>query len=291
MAIASADIFLDEPLVRRLLLEQHPDLAGLDLSLVAHGWDNDLYRLGDELVVRLPRRRVAVPLIEHEQRWLPSIAERVSIAVPAPVRIGVPGAAFPWPWTITHWFPGTIASQTSFARHDALAVELAAFVRELHVAAPADAPVNRFRGVPLAEREPAMLDRLASGLVPHPEAVESAWRHALTAGPWPHAPVWLHGDLHPANILTRDGHLAAVLDFGDLTSGDPASDLAAAWMTFDPDGRAKFRRTLDYDEDTWLRASGWALVLAGAFLANSGDSSAMLAIGTHGIEQVLHQWG
>jgi aminoglycoside phosphotransferase (APT) family kinase protein len=287
MAIASADIFLDQPLVHRLLLEQHPDLAGLDLRLVAHGWDNDLYRLGDDLVVRLPRRRVAVPLVEHEQRWLPGIAERVSVAVSAPVRIGVPGDTFPWPWTITPWFAGTIASETSFAQHDSLAVELAAFVRELHVAAPADAPANPFRGVPLAEREPAMRDRLASGLVPYPEAVESAWRHALTAKPWMDPPVWLHGDLHPANILTRDGHLAAVLDFGDLTSGDPASDLATAWMTFDPEGRAKFRRALDYDEDTWLRASGWALVLAGAFLANSGDSSAMLAIGTHGIEQVL----
>jgi aminoglycoside phosphotransferase (APT) family kinase protein len=287
MAIAEADIFLDEPVVRRLLRKQHPDLAALDLHLVAHGWDNDLYRLGSELVVRLPRRRVAVALIEHEQRWLPAIAARVSTAVPAPIRVGVASDAFPWPWTITPWFEGTIASETSFAEHGSLAIELAGFVRELHVVAPADAPANPFRGVPLAEREPAMRDRLASGLVPHPEAVEAAWMHALSAKPWTSAPVWLHGDLHPANILTRDGRLAAVLDFGDLTSGDPASDLATAWMTFDPEGRAKFRSALDYDDDTWLRASGWALVLAGAFLANSGDSAAMLAIGTHGVEQVL----
>jgi aminoglycoside phosphotransferase (APT) family kinase protein len=287
MAIASADIFLDEPLVRRLLLEQHPDLANLDLRLVANGWDNDLYRLGDKLVVRLPRRRVAVPLIEHEQRWIPAIAERVSVAVPSPVRVGVPSDAFPWPWSITPWFEGTIASETPFGEHDALATDLGRFVRELHTPAPTDAPYNPFRGVQLAERESAMQDRLASGRVPYPDLVEAAWHHALGAKPWSSAPVWLHGDLHPANILSRDTRLAAVLDFGDLTSGDPATDLATAWLTFDPDGRARFRATLDYDEDTWRRASGWALVLAGAFLANSADSPAMLAIGSHGIEQVL----
>jgi aminoglycoside phosphotransferase (APT) family kinase protein len=287
MAIAVADIFVDAPLVRRLLRQQQPDLAALDVRLVANGWDNDLYRLGDELAVRLPRRTVAVPLIEHEQRWLPTIAHRVAVAIPTPVRLGVPSDEFPWPWTITPWFAGTIASETTFDQHESLAGELAQFVRELHTSAPADAPENPFRGVPLAARAITLEDRLASGLVPHPAEVRSAWLRALDAPPWTDAAVWLHGDLHPANILTRDGRLAAVLDFGDLTSGDPASDLATAWLTFDPAGRSRFREALDYDDDTWLRARGWALLLSGAFLANSADSPAMLAIGTHGIEQVL----
>ena len=287
MAIAIADIFLDEPLVRRLLREQHPDVAELDLRLVANGWDNDLYRLGDDLVVRLPRRKVAVPLIENEQRWLPTIAERVSAPLPTPVRTGVPSDTFPWPWSIAPWFEGTIASETPFAQHDELATDLGRFARELHTAAPVDAPYNPFRGVQLAEREPAMRARLASGSIPYPDQVETAWRYALDADPWMSDPVWLHGDLHPANVLVRDGHLAAILDFGDLTSGDPATDLATAWLTFDPVGRERFRAELDYDEETWRRASGWALLLAGAFLANSADSPAMLAIGSHGIEQVL----
>jgi aminoglycoside phosphotransferase (APT) family kinase protein len=287
MAIAAADILVDEPLVRRLLVDQHPDLATLPLRLVANGWDNDLYRLGDDLVVRLPRRRVAVPLIEGEQRWLPSIAERVSVAVPTPVRAGVASGEFPWPWSITAWFAGTIASAIPFDQHDSLAVELADFVRELHTPAPRDAPTNPVRGVPLAEREVALQDRLASGLVPRPAEVEEAWSDAVGAAPWTGPALWLHGDLHPANILTRDGHLAAVLDFGDLTSGDPATDLATAWLTFDERGREMFRAVLDYDEDTWLRARGWALLLSGAFLANSAHSSAMLAIGNHGIDQAL----
>ncbi|HMH58095.1 MAG TPA: aminoglycoside phosphotransferase family protein [Galbitalea sp.] len=287
MAIAAADIFIDGALVHTLLRQQHPDLAELDVRLVANGWDNNLYRLGNELAIRLPRRRVAVPLIEHEQRWLPEIATRVTVAIPTPVRVGVPCSEFPWPWTITPWFEGTIASETTFDQHETLAAELAQFVRELHTPAPVDAPENPFRGVPLAARTIAIEDRLASGLVPHPAEVQEAWRKALDAPPWTAGAVWLHGDLHPANILTRDGRLEAVLDFGDLTSGDPAADLATAWLTFDPVGRARFRDALDYDNDTWLRARGWALLLAGAFLANSTDSPAMLAIGTHGIEQVL----
>lgn len=289
MAIAAADIFLDEPLVRRLLRAQHPDLAELDLRLVANGWDNDLYRLGTELVVRLPRRKVAVPLIESEQRWLPGIAERVSVKTPTPVRVGVPSDDFAWPWTITPWFDGSIASQTPFAEHGSLATDLAEFVRQLHTAAPPDAPANPFRGVPLAEREVAFRDRLATGTVPHVNEVERIWQDALRADPWMGAPVWLHGDLHPANILTRDGRLAAVLDFGDLTSGDPASDLATAWLTFDRAGRTAFRAALDYDDETWRRARGWVVVLAGAFLANSADSPAMLDIGTHAIEQVISE--
>jgi aminoglycoside phosphotransferase (APT) family kinase protein len=287
MAIAAADIFIDEPLVRGLLWQQHPDLAELDIRLVANGWDNNLYRLGNELVVRLPRRRVAVPLIEQEQRWLPAIADRVTVAVPTPVRVGVSSSEFPWPWTITPWFEGTIASQTTFDQHESLALELANFVRELHTPAPADAPENPFRGVPLAARTVAIEDRLASGLLPRPAEVRKAWRRALDIPLWTAGAIWLHGDLHPANILARDGQLAAVLDFGDLTSGDPATDLATAWLTFDPAGRERFRDALDYDGDTWLRAEGWALLFASAFLANSADSPAMLAIGTHGIEQVL----
>ena len=287
MAIAAPDIFLDEPLVRRLLQSQHPDLAELELRLVAHGWDNDLYRLGDDLVVRLPRRKVAVPLIEHEQRWLPSIAARVSVAVPTPARVGVASDEFPWPWTITPWIEGTIASELPATEHDSLASQLATFVCELHTPAPTDAPSNPVRGVPPAEREIAFRDRLASGLIPRIDEVEHGWKHALGAKEWSGPALWLHGDLHPANILTRNGRLAAVLDFGDLTSGDPASDLATAWLTFDEDGRAEFRSGLDYDEDTWRRAQGWALLLAGAFLANSHDSPAMLEIGLFGLEQAL----
>jgi aminoglycoside phosphotransferase (APT) family kinase protein len=283
MAI-DADIFVDEPLVRRVLREQHPDLGTLELRLAANGWDNVIYRLGGELAVRLPRRLVAVPLVEHEQRWLPEIAERVTVAVPAPIRIGRPSDAFPWPWTVAPWFEGDLGSTISFTEHDSLATELASFVSELHVPAPADAPFNPVRGVPLAARDESITARLATGIAPRADELMDAWRRARSVEPWSGAPLWLHGDLHPANILIHDGHLVAVLDFGDLTSGDPATDLATAWLTFDRAGRDRFRSALDYDDATWQRAAGWAISLGSAALM--GDL-AMRRIGTHALEQIL----
>jgi aminoglycoside phosphotransferase (APT) family kinase protein len=287
MDTPAAEIDIDAELVRSLLAEQHPDLADRDLRLVANGWDNAILRLGDDLVVRLPRRAAAAKLIEHEQRWLPEIASRVRIPVPVPVRVGLPGEGFPWSWTIAEWFDGDRASSLS---HDSLrpvAGALADFVRELHVVAPVDAPFNPVRGIPLAVRADAVDERLASGLVPNPQEIAHAWHAALTAPVWRGGPVWLHGDLHPANILIRGDALAAVIDFGDVCSGDPATDLATAWLTFDATGRAAFLNALGYDEATWARARGWAILLGNALVSFSADNPALMAIGRHALEQVL----
>ncbi|MER7151067.1 phosphotransferase [Streptomyces lydicus] len=51
----------------------------------------------------------------------------------------------------------------------------------------------------------------------------------------------LHGDLHPANILVDRGRIRAVIDFGDITSGDPATDLSVAWMLFTAEQRVALR--------------------------------------------------
>ena len=294
MDTPAADILVDELLVRRLLRQQHPDLARRDLRLVANGWDNVMYRLGDDLVVRLPRRTIAAKLIEHEQRWLPSFAERVSIPIPAPVRIGIGTEEFPWRWSVIPWLDGELASGTPLEDHGSLADDLATFIRELHTPAAADAPTNPVRGVPLASRDAVVRERLASGLVPRAKDVAPLWAAAVATRPWTSPPVWLHGDLHPANILLRGGRLAGVIDFGDLTGGDPATDLATAWLTFDAAGRASFREALagllgnaGYDDATWARARGWAIVLATAFLTNSADNPAMHAIGAHALNEVL----
>jgi aminoglycoside phosphotransferase (APT) family kinase protein len=287
MDTPAAEVDIDEALVRNLLRQQHPDLANLPLTLVANGWDNAILRLGSDLTVRLPRREVAAVLVENEQRWMPEVASRVSVAVPQPVRFGVPSDLFPWHWTVARWFAGELASNTPPADLHDVAFALAGFVRELHTPAPTDAPFNPVRGIPLAVRAEAIETRLASGLMSDTDALATLWQKALSARVWTGGPVWLHGDLHAANILVRDGELAAVLDFGDICSGDPATDLATAWLTFDADGRARFRAALDYDDATWMRAAGWAILLGTAFVTNSSDNPAMHRIGARALAEVL----
>jgi aminoglycoside phosphotransferase (APT) family kinase protein len=283
-----ADIRTDAALVTRILAEQHPDLQG-ELQLVSDGWDNQLYRLGDRLAVRVPRREAAAHLIEHEQRMLPGIAARVSVRVPVPVRVGVPSAVFPWPWSVVQWFDGIDGASVEGADRAALAEPLARFLGELAVPAP-DAPRNPVRGVPLASRHEVVRTRLRS-LSGRMEVadLEQAWREALDARPWEGEPLLLHGDLHPGNLLlTPTGELSAVLDFGDVTSGDPATDLATAWLTFDGEARERFRAALPARPDaaTWRRARGWAVAMASALATASDDNPRMAALARHALAQL-----
>ncbi|BCB73829.1 hypothetical protein GCM10022251_13460 [Phytohabitans flavus] len=287
MDTPTAEIDIDATLVDRLVRAQHPDLAG-PLRLVANGWDNVIYRLGAGMCVRLPRRAVAVDLIHHEQRWLPGIAERTGPVVPAPVRAGTPGAGFPWPWSICPWFEGRPAADVPPAERAPAATDLAEFLAGLHTPAPPDAPHNPWRGVPLTDRYAAVSERLAGT----PD-LGALWERLVATPAWAGPPYWLHGDLHPANLVlapSGPGRLAAVIDFGDLTSGDPAADLATAWLTFDAAGRAAFRARYDaltdIDPDTWVRARGWALNLATALGLHSDDNPRMAAISAHALAEV-----
>lgn len=268
----AAEVDVTVELVRSLLADQHPDLATLPLEPLGSGWDNQLVRLGDELLVRLPRRALAAPLVEQELRWLPELASDLTLPVPVPLRAGRPGAGYPWSWPIVPWLPGSIAARTPPDDHGAAAEALAAFLRSLHRPAPPDAPANPFRGVPLTDRQEAFERHLHQlrGAVDERRA-RSCWADALAAPPWREPPRWLHGDLHPSNLLVRDGALSAVIDFGDLTSGDPATDVSVAWMLLSLDARATFRRALEVDDATWARARGWALALGLATWASSAD--------------------
>ncbi|MFD6167042.1 aminoglycoside phosphotransferase family protein [Oerskovia sp. NPDC060287] len=293
---AEVDVTVD--LVRSLLAAQHPDLAGLPLDVVANGWDNVVLRLGDELAVRVPRRDLAAGLVRHEQEWLPLLAPRLPVPVPAPVRVGLPsdgstGPAFPWSWSVVPWFDGLSALAVDPALRRAFAVDLAAFLAALHVPAPPEAPLNPFRGVPLAARDASVRERLASGQVPDDGALLDLWSRLVEVPAWDGPAVWLHGDLHPANLVLAPGdhRLGAVVDFGDMTSGDPATDLATAWMTFDAVGRRTFREAVTArrgtDDPTWARARAWALVLGTAFAAHSDDDPAFADLGAHTLAQVL----
>jgi aminoglycoside phosphotransferase (APT) family kinase protein len=244
----------------------------------------------------MPRRTLAVGLMRNELRWLPGLARRLPVAVPAPVRVGEPAPELGYdaPWSIVPWFPGRNAVDVDPATRGAAAPALATFVAAMGVPAPAEAPANPFRGVPLASRDEVVRGRLTNGRIPDAARLVDVWERALAASVWSEEPMWLHGDLHPANlVLEASGGLAAIVDFGDLTAGDPATDLATAWLTFDAPARAAFRAELErrrgrpVDRAGWDRARGWALVLGTAIVEQAGTRTPFSRMGAHALEQVL----
>jgi aminoglycoside phosphotransferase (APT) family kinase protein len=287
MPAAEVDVTVD--LVRRLLAQQYPDLADLALGVLANGWDNMVCTVGADLLARLPRRAQAAELVEHEQRWLPVLAPRLPLPIPAPVRIGRAALGYPWNWSLVPYLPGQAAALAALENLDAAAVALGEFLAALHVPAPGDAPVNSFRGGPLAPRADQFVEQLSlqpSG--PDADAARAIWKSALEAHAWVGPPTWVHGDLHPANILVDTGQISAVIDFGDLTFGDPATDLAVAWMMFTTRERGVFRQAYGKaDDDTWARARGWALSLSLVFLTFSADNPLMARIGQRTFREVL----
>lgn len=255
---------IDEPLVRRLLVDQQPDLAHLPLRLFDAGWDNVIWRLGDDLAVRVPRRQMAAPLIRHEQRWLPELAARLPLAVPVPVRMGEPTGYYPWHWSVVVWIDGEPADRTPIADPGDGAEQLGWFLRAMHQPAPSDAPANPYRGVPLADRAEMFEARLVK-LRDHVDErrLVSVWGQALDAVPYRGPPLWLHGDMHPANILVRHGRIVAIIDFGDLCSGDPASDIGAAWMSIPDESMDRFWEAYGRPgPDLIRRAAGWAVLFS-----------------------------
>ncbi|WP_327302266.1 aminoglycoside phosphotransferase family protein [Streptomyces sp. NBC_01298] len=280
------EIEITAELVHDLLQEQHPDLAGLAIREVVGGWDNQQWRLGDELAVRMPRTERAPDLQRKECRWLPVLAPRLPLPVPHPVRMGAASARFPKPWTIMTWVPGEPLDQCSIGRGADAADALAAFLTALHVEAPEDAPISSDRG-DHPKKCTDGFDHFFHAVVPDDLAddVRSVWDDAVAAPEWEGPPLWVHGDLHPANVVVSDGTLSGVIDFGDMFAGDPAWDLAAAWVIL-PAGAASrfFEAYAQADGATIRRARGLA-ALKSLFLMLMGQN------GDRGLPGGKPTWG
>ena len=259
-----AEHTVSRQLVRTLLNRQFPELASLPLRRAGEGFDNVQWRLGNELVVRLPRRGAAVVLLENELRWLSVVTRNVHLETPAPLLEGRPDELFAWPWAIAHWVSGRPGDGVALATRSHNVERFVTFLRDLHQPAPSLAPQNPLRGGPLASRDAAFHDRIHV-LGGDQGAWRKLWRWSTTAPPEPRA-VWLHGDLHPGNLIFRHDQLVGVIDFGDLCAGDPATDLAMLALL------APFRATTiafelyGASDDQRRRAIGWASLLSAMFL-------------------------
>ena len=291
MSTVPAQQAVDADLVRALLQRQHPRLAHHPLKAVGDGWVNYVFRLGQDLVIRLPRRESVAGLMAKEQRWLPELTAELETATSVPLYVGVPEASFPYPWSVSEWFDGLDVSLQPRDRNVALAGPLGSFLNAFHREAPADYPANPMAGGTLASRSQTVQERLRSGMVPHAARIAEIWEQSAELPPWNGEPLWLHGDLHPANLIAKDGTLQAVIDFGDLTAGDPATDLASAWLVFDAAGRRCLRRALGdrYDGDpfVWLRARGWAVYMASNLLAGADRHPGLNLVGSETLIEIL----
>ena len=284
-----SEIEVSEDLVRDLLRAQHPDLAELPIREVAGGWGNQMWRLGDDLAVRMQRMDTSPDLQLKERRWLPLLASRLPLPIPTPVRSGTPSERFPKMWTVMTWVDGTPLDFATIERGEHAADMLAAFLKALHMEAPVDAPgASDFGTHPKDSRDGlerllAAVDLDAFGFAE--DDIRAVWDDAAATPEWPGPRVWVHGDLHPANVVVTGGTLAGIVDFGALFAGDPAWDLGAAWLLL-PEGCASrfFDSYTQVDEATVRRARGLA-VMKCLFLLLMGQN------GDRGLPGGKPNWG
>lgn len=278
-----ADVRITEDVVRDLLV-QAPSYAELPLEYAGHGWDNEIWRLGDDLVVRLPRRASAEQLLINEIAWLPQLAATIPLPIPAAIFAGRQTERFPYVWAITPWMTGQPASTWSPAERDGYAAQLAGVLRGLHEPAPPGGPVNEVRGGALADRVPYAIERL-TGREDAPLLIAQL-SQSVHAPAYAGQPRWLHGDPHPYNMLVDAAQLSALIDFGDITTGDPASDLGVAWLHFTREGRARFFVAYGADDALQTRARGWAICFA-SFMTRLEPEHPLRACGNHAIRELL----
>lgn len=270
-----------------------PHWADLPLLPVASaGTDHLLYRLGAELVVRIPANRDAASRVAEQAVWLERF-RGLPLEVPRVLGLGPPDEDCPWHWSVLGWIEGVDADQAPPRDWAEAAQALGRFVSELQRIDAASGPPagrgNALRGAPLVELDGWMREAIVgiSDLY-DAGALTARWRAALAAPAWQGDPVWIHGDLHASNLLLRDGCLVAVVDFGLMALGDPACDLAPAW-TFLPDAqRDAFRELACPDDSTWERGKGWGLYAGVIALAHYRDRNPVLCrMANHAILAVL----
>ncbi|MFG3711043.1 aminoglycoside phosphotransferase family protein [Micromonospora sp. NPDC047730] len=289
-------IAVDAEQVHRLIADQFPQWADLPVQPVADGgWDNWTFHLGSRRLVRLPSASEYALAVDKEHRWLPALAPRLPLPIPAPLAKGKPGAGYPYSWSIYQWLDGEPVSADRIADPVRFAVDLAEFLAVLQsidtTGGPRPGQHNWFRGGTLRTYD-GEAQRALTALDGHVDTdlAREIWKSALNAR-WDGVDSWFHGDIASGNLLLNDGRLAAVIDFGTCGVGDPACDLAIAWTLLTADGRQAFRERLSVGEATWARGRGWALWKTLVTCANTlGDADESAASALRVLAEIFSEY-
>ncbi|WP_010298285.1 aminoglycoside phosphotransferase family protein [Candidatus Odyssella thessalonicensis] len=253
-------------LAHQLIIEQFPEYAHLPVSEVEkQGHDNRTYRLGDNMLIRMPTAESYALKVPKEQELLTKLAQHLSISIPAPLRMGTPSTSYPYPFSLYKWLPGKSINLLTLSEREKelIAFDLAIFLKELQVITdipgPAPGQHNCWRGDHLSVYDKDAREQIAKlrGIIDSNKAL-NLWERAC-ATQWNNPPVWIHGDLTIGNILMNNGKLSAIIDFGGIAIGDPAGDLVIAWTYLAGKAREIFIKEMGLDANTWLRARAWAL--------------------------------
>ena len=274
---------INTELARFLVASQFPNWKDLPIEPMENGgWDNRCFRLGEEFVLRFPSAECYAAQVEKEQTWLPKLAPSLPLPIPTPLAMGKPTENYPWNWSVYRFIEGTPALSASIPDLCIFATQLAEFLLALQQIdtknGPPPGPHCFYRGGSLqvydAETRKAL--ELLKGQIDTEKAL-AIWEAALKTQ-WEKPPVWVHGDMNERNLLVENGKLSAVIDFGMLSIGDPACDLAIAWTFFDEISREVFLNRMSYDCNTLVRGKAWTLWKALIVAAGLTQSNAINAL-------------
>ncbi|MCH9633418.1 MAG: hypothetical protein S4CHLAM7_01430 [Chlamydiae bacterium] len=250
--------------VNRLIDQQFPQWKNLNIKpVILSGWDNKTFHLGDKMLIRMPSAQIYSAQIEKESLWLPIISPKLPLQIPCPLAIGQPGEGYPCKWSIYQWIEGKPASHTNIDNLVKFSNDLASFLLALYQVDTTKAPKaghhNFYRGASLSHYDKDVREALkVLGKKINTTKATNIWERALRSS-WKTPPVWVHGDISLGNLIVEKNKLIAVIDWGQMATGDPSCDLAIAWTFFEGKSFATFQEVLNLDPDTWDRAQGWAL--------------------------------
>lgn len=276
---------IPEAIIQKLISSQFPELSQLSIREIdRQGHDNRTYRLGDEMLIRLPTMDCYFLAVEKEQKYLPLIKRYITADIPVPLKMGSPSELYPYQFSIYKWLEGKPLNTIDFDDELAinLAYELSQFLNELrsinNIPGPLPGQHNWWRGDHVSVYDEGFREQIKklSGILDQNQLL-TLWERACKTK-WTQPPVWIHGDFAADNILIKDNKLSAVIDFGCTGIGDPACDLVIAWTYFKGKSRELFIKEINLDEATWLRAKAWALWKATFELSELSDHSSLQAV-------------